>query len=120
MVTTNKIYAASKAKFEEREMYELQLRRAIEAADGSGAEDDVSAEWYAWKSYLDWELALPKKKQDLTLICALFERSIMRYDYRGEAMWVWYLDVLVGISQLSNFLSWIEALVIVWAGVQWD
>ena len=96
MVSTNKIFAASKSKYDEREMHELQLRRAIQAADESGgSEENITAEWYAWKSYLDWELALPKKKMDVELAMALFERAVMRYDYRGEAMWDWYLDFLV-------------------------
>ncbi|KAF8420793.1 hypothetical protein EV426DRAFT_537042 [Tirmania nivea] len=94
MVSTNKIVAASKAKYDEREMHELQLHRAIEAVDECGSEENITAEWYAWKSYLDWELALPKKKMDVELAMALFERAVMRYDYRGEMMWEWYLDFL--------------------------
>ncbi|KAF8433623.1 hypothetical protein BGX38DRAFT_1136433 [Terfezia claveryi] len=94
MVSANKIFAASKAKYDEREMRELQLRRAIEAVNETGSEENITAEWYAWKSYLDWELALPKKKMDVELAMALFERAVMRYDYRGEAMWDWYLDFL--------------------------
>ena len=98
MVSTNKTFAASKTKYDEREMHELQLRRTIEAVDESGSEENITAEWYAWKSYLDWELALPKKKMDVDLAMALFERAVMRYDYRGDAMWEWYLDFLVCIS----------------------
>ncbi|KAF8461937.1 hypothetical protein BDZ91DRAFT_850889 [Kalaharituber pfeilii] len=94
MVSTNKLYSQSKAKYEEREMHELQLKRAIEAVTEIGTEENAALEWQAWKSYLDWELGLPKKKQDLELACALFGRCIMRYDYRGESMWDWYLDYL--------------------------
>jgi len=99
MVSTNKVFAASKAKYDEREMHELQLRQAIEAVDESGTEENITMEWYAWKSYLGWELALPKKRLDVDLTMALFERAVMRYDYRGQAMWEWYLDFLVCVTK---------------------
>ena len=98
MVATNKTFVQSKAKFEEREMYELQLARAIEAVDDDASVENANAEWYAWKEYFHWELGLPRKKQDVELASALFERCIMRYDYKGQEMWEWYLDVMVSPS----------------------
>ena len=101
MVTTNKIFVQSKAKFEQREEYELQLARAIEAADDGVNVESANTEWYAWKEYFHWELGQPKKKQDVELTSALFERCIMRYDYKGQEMWEWYLDFMVSPSPLT-------------------
>lgn len=82
-------------------MYELQLARAIEAVDDDASVENANAEWYAWKEYFYWELGQPKKKQDVELVNALFERCIMRYDYKGQEMWEWYLDFMVSPSPAS-------------------
>ena len=95
MVATNKLYTQSKIKYEEREMQELKLKRAKETVDDETTDENINYEWYAWQEYLQWEIALPKRKQDIDLTCALFERCIMRYDFKGDAMWEWYLDFMV-------------------------
>ncbi|KAI5811627.1 hypothetical protein DFH27DRAFT_475100 [Peziza echinospora] len=94
MVATNKLYIQSKFKYQDREMQELKLKRAKEAADDEPSDENINYEWYAWQEYLQCEIALPKRKQDIDLICALFERCIMRYDFKGDSMWEWYLDFM--------------------------
>lgn len=95
MVSTNRLYSAAKAKFDEREMYELNLKRAVEAANTMGSKEDHDAEWKCWSDYLAWETSMPRKKQDMDLTCALFERACLRYDIHTFKFWEWYLDHMV-------------------------
>ena len=93
MIQTNKIYAETKSKNDEREMYEMKLWKVT----GAEANGDYSNELYDWQEYIQWELSLNKKKHDVDLASAIFERCIMRYDYQANAMWEWYLDYLVSL-----------------------
>lgn len=75
MVSYNKLYAAASAKYSDREIMELRLRA-----------DNEADEWAAWAAYLEWEKSQPKKRLDVEMVCALYERCLLRF---GEQANVW-------------------------------
>ncbi|KAL7270267.1 Splicing factor [Rhizina undulata] len=77
MVNTNKLFAAAQAKYHDRELYELRLQRE---------KDSLENEWAAWSDYLQWETNQPKRKLDIEMACALYERCLLRF---GERARVW-------------------------------
>ncbi|KAG0130421.1 hypothetical protein HOY82DRAFT_486640 [Tuber indicum] len=78
MVSTNKLYAAALAKYNERSRYEDRLPKHGQVS--------LAEEWNAWAEYLEWETSRPKKKLDVDMACALYERCLLCF---GEQARVW-------------------------------
>jgi len=78
MVSTNKLYVAALAKYDERSRYEDRLAKRGQVS--------LTEEWNAWAEYLEWETSQPKKKLDVDMACALYERCLLSF---GEQARVW-------------------------------
>ncbi|PWW76639.1 hypothetical protein C7212DRAFT_279352 [Tuber magnatum] len=78
MVSTNKLYAAALSKYNERSIYEDRLAKHGQVS--------LAEEWNAWAEYLEWETSQPKKKLDVDMACALYERCLLCF---GEQARVW-------------------------------
>ena len=93
MVGYNKLYAAASAKFSDREIYELRLKREIDANP-----EPTADEWATWSEYLKWETTQPKKQLDTDMASSLFERCLLRF---GEQAQVWE-DYVYFILEKAN------------------
>ncbi|KAI9780658.1 MAG: Splicing factor [Geoglossum umbratile] len=83
MVRANSLAKSAKEKYAMREMYELEVIRAIKSADRD-------AEWIAFTRYLEWETGQSRKKTDLQLCCALYERLLSRFGVEAT-LWEEYV-----------------------------
>jgi squamous cell carcinoma antigen recognized by T-cells 3 len=83
MVKTNSLARTAKEKYAMRESYELDIKKAIDSSDRE-------AEWFAYTRYLEWETGQSRKKTDLQLCCALYERLLSRFGVEA-ALWEEYV-----------------------------
>ncbi|KAI9768784.1 MAG: Splicing factor [Geoglossum simile] len=83
MVKTNSLAKNVKEKYAMREMYELEVKRALESSDRG-------AEWVAFARYIEWETGQSRKKTDLSLCCALYERFLSRFGVEAT-LWEEYV-----------------------------
>ncbi|KAI9860475.1 MAG: Splicing factor [Trichoglossum hirsutum] len=83
MVKTNALAKGAKEKYAIRERHELELKRALESADRT-------AEWSAFAKYLEWETGQSRKRVDIQLCCALYERFLSRFGV-AAALWEEYV-----------------------------
>ena len=89
MVTTNQQCADAKEKCGLREVLEMKLQRALDAAD-------KESEWRVYNEYLDWELSQSRKKKAFSfeLVNALYQRANLRFP-TDTSLWEDYLMFLV-------------------------
>ncbi|KAH0556858.1 hypothetical protein GP486_005352, partial [Trichoglossum hirsutum] len=83
MVKTNALAKGAKEKYAVREKHELEVERALESADRT-------AEWNAFTEYLEWETGQSRKRVDVQLCCALYERFLSRFGV-AAALWEEYV-----------------------------
>ncbi|MCJ1282823.1 Splicing factor [Xylographa opegraphella] len=89
MVAVNRQSASAKQKYEAREIFEVNLRRAIDNAD-------KSAEWSATVEYLDWERSQSRRNKVSSFEPAnsLYQRAILRFS-TDTSLWEDYSMFLV-------------------------
>ena len=73
MTVTTRRSAEAKSQYALREPYEQRLQEAIDSKEDQ-------REWGVWMEYLEWEMALTKKKKTNYRLCSgLFERAVLRF-----------------------------------------
>lgn len=96
MVQATRLAKSAKEQYALREVYEQNIQKAVLAKD-------EGAEWLAWKTYLEWELAQSKKKgATLDLRIALHERALLRYGTVSAELWEDYADVIHQVAQSNS------------------
>jgi hypothetical protein len=118
MVRYNKIYSEALEKMGEREIFELRLKREVEATVTPSAE-----EWNIWSEYLEWETSRPRKKLDEKLSSALYERCLLRFGEQAKvwADYVYFLLEKGGQKSMPKVLSVLQRATrhCPWSGTLW-
>ena len=93
MVAVNRQGVNAKQKYEAREIFEMKLQKAIDAAD-------KSTEWSVMTGYLDWELSQSRgsKMSSFEPANSLYQRAILRFS-TNTSLWEDYSMFLVDESE---------------------
>lgn len=91
MIFTNARAAKAKSQYAAREDFEIKLKRSQESLDSD-------AEWNVFSDYLEWETTQSRRKINLTLCNALYERILLRF---GTVADIWD-DYILFINERSS------------------